>query len=155
MQIFRARRAPASLHIFFFYFRLLLLLIFPPSGERGKGEDNHFNRVGLFKKKEKEEILWFDWNLHKDVMLYSRLIPNLYTGNHFLLLLLRLLCRRQGESIWLLTQLVCWLFGLLPTIALGGLPSSHPRLFKIHGNIFFFLALNLWWWESIDIFFPF
>jgi hypothetical protein len=87
------------------------------------GGDNHFNRVGLFKtkiiKRGKKKRIWFDWNLHKDVMLYSRLILNLYTDNHFLLILL-LLCRRQGESIWLLTQLVCWLFALLPTIALGG-----------------------------------
>lgn len=111
------------LYTHFFYFRLLLLLIFPPSGESGGGEDNHFNRVGLFKtkiiKRGKKKRIWFDWNLHKDVMLYSRLILNLYTDNHFLLILL-LLCRRQGESIWLLTQLVCWLFALLPTIALGG-----------------------------------
>lgn len=32
------------------YFGMLLLLIFPPTGESG-GEDNHFNRVGLYKKK--------------------------------------------------------------------------------------------------------
>jgi hypothetical protein len=52
------------LYTHFFYFRLLLLLIFPPSGESGGGEDNHFNRVGLFKtkiiKRGKKKRIWFD-----------------------------------------------------------------------------------------------